>query len=287
MYFRCILATIVSVCVVVAIVVVGSEPTSVDLCSWQSRTHPDPLKGNQGNSSHDTYWFTHTSDVDKESQKHHFIFAIKNKHSVNYLPAEWLRGDSQVQVAFSRIIPEGCGANDFETFLSFQEDPKAIINYGPLKQNKKNAPLYVEVEPHKTDAGQRGPQLKSRIIADLHEVGQDKHRLHLEFTTELEGREFTYTVTNRGTKNEVFMIPAFSIAWDKVGKVTKLDFRSRWMTQDGVFAARANREPERHIVRMAAPTGFREKLVQVEVLSRERKPMATGQITVYLPVLKD
>jgi len=55
------------------------------------------------------------------------------------------------------------------------------------------------------------------------------------------------------------------------------------MIMEGAFLARANREPQKHIIRVAAAKGFQEKLVQVQVFSSEGKPMAAGQITVYLP----
>jgi hypothetical protein len=276
-----------SVTVLAAIVLASSKSKKVDLCSWQSKTRPDALKGNQGSSSHDKYWFSHQSDVDKEREQHHFIFAIENKHPVNYLPAEWLRGDGQPQVAFKRITPGKCASNDFSTTYGFKEDPKGIIKYGPLKKHLKDAPLYVVVESKKTDLKQEGPELKSRIIAELQEEGQENHRLHLEFTTQLEGREVMYTVTNRGTKREAFRIPAFSNAWDKASKVTELEFRSRWVTENKTFVVRADRESRKHVVRFEAEMGFRENLVPVQVLTREGTPMATGQITVYLPVVKE
>jgi len=205
MHFR---VTAVTVCLLVTIAMASSQPSDVELCSWQSKTQPEPLKGNQGTSTKDAYWFRHVSDVDKERQKNYFIFAIKNNHSVNYLPAEWLLGNGQAQISFDRIAPEGCAANDFETSLPFKEDPKAVIKYAPAKQNKKDAPLYLRVEANK----QEGPRLKSRIIADVQEGDQKKYRLNLEFTTEAEGRQFTYTATNWGAKDQLFIIPAFSSA---------------------------------------------------------------------------
>lgn len=280
MHFR---VTVVTFCLLVTIAMASSPPNDVDPCSWQSKTQPDSLKGNQGTSPKDAYWFRHVSDVDKYRQKNYFIFAIKNNHAVNYLPAEWMRGNGHAQISFERIAPEGCGANDFETSLPFKEDPKAVIKYAPAKQNKKDAPLYQTADTSKREGERQGPRLKSRIIADVQGEDKNKHRINLEFTAATEGRYFEYTATNLGTKDQLFIIPAFSSAWEKMGRSTKIEYESRWMTRDGAFVARGNREAQRHVLRVGAAKGFLEMLVQVQVLSSEGKPMAAGQITVYLP----
>ena len=258
------------------------QSTGNDLCSWQSKTPPDPLQGNEGNSADDTYWFTHLSDVDKENQTYHYVFPIKNHHPKNYLPAEWLRGDGTVQVQFKRIAPDGCGGNDFETSVAFEEDTKGKINYGPTKQYPKDAPLYV-VTKSKQDTRATGSTLKSRIFGDLQDKNGKAYRLSLEFTTQFEGSEFTYTVSNHGTRTELFSMPVFSQALRNLEKVAGLTYVSRWNAKDDVFIVEPGERTQKQVIRVKTFGTSQEMLIQTSVLS-DGEPVATGQVTMYLPV---
>jgi hypothetical protein len=278
------IVAVITLCLLTVATLASSQPNSIDLCNWQSKAPPDLLKGNQGTSPKDTYWFAHLSDVDRERAKNYYIFAIRNNHSVAYLPAEWLRSNGQAQVNFQRIAPEGCAANDFETSRSFKEDPKAIINYGPAKQNGKEAPLYQAVASPQQE--KRGPRLKSRIIADVQDEAHNKVRINLEFTTEAEGGQFTYAVTNRGTKGHLFAIPTFLGVWEKIRRSTNIKYDSRWATRGESFLAPNNNEAQRQIVRVEGVKDFQEQLLQVRVSSTEGETMATGRIILYLPVVR-
>jgi hypothetical protein len=263
---------------------IGLQTSGNELCSWQSKTPPDALPGNEGHSSDDAYWFSHLSDVDKENQTYHYVFPITNHHPKNYLPVEWLRSDGTVQVQFKRIAPDGCGGNDFTTSLVYQEDPKGTINYGPLKQNPKVAPLYVMTKSNQ-DQRATGPKLSSRTFADLQDDNGKPYRLFLEFRTEFEGPQFTYTVSNHGARTASFAMPTFSEALRNLEKVPGLAYVSRWNSKDSkddVFIVEPGKT-EKQVIRVKAFREIEEKLVQLSILS-DGEPLATGQVIVYLPV---
>lgn len=260
---------------------------SADLCMWKSKTAPDVLQGHQGSSASDNYWFTHLSDVDQRTPKRLFIFGIHNDHPEKYLPVEWLRGNGEVQVAFDRLAPGKCGQNDFESASAFGEDSKALIRYGPVKQFKKlNAALYVEkVQPGTQKPPAVGPLLKSRLMADRQGEDDNIERIHLEFETGSEGKEFFYTVTNQGSERAQFRIPALSQFLSKMEATAGNKTSSKWSRDGNNFFADVEK-PARHMIRVEGAVGYEETQVPIQVLSRKGKTMAAGELTVYFPLLK-
>jgi hypothetical protein len=273
---------------VLSLIITGSSQTDKsELCDWVSKTPPVSLEGDMGTSSKDKYWFKHLSDVDKKADtngtKYYYVYAIKNNHPDYYLPAEWRAAD----IDFRRISPAGCAGNDFESSISSEEDHQAVIFYGPQKQYQKKAPLYqVKVSEEET-AQPYGPTLRSRVIADLGKDG-NRYRLHLEFTTAVQGTQFAYTVTNKGTKNQPFEIPTLSDEWERIRQVTQLNYEARWETSDKGFMAIAGAVSQRHIIRVGNANGLQERIVRVNIFSADgqREQIATAKIALYLPRVK-
>lgn len=273
---------------VLLLVVPGVLP-GADLCDWQSRTPPDLLQGHQGNSASDTYWFSHLADVDQVGNRRHFVFGLRNLHPQNHLPIEWLRGDGQPQLAFARLAPGKCGENDFESAYLSDEDRKARIQYGPVKQLKKeDAALYIKVEPAKAAAPANvGRPMRSRLTADLQDTDGKPERLHLEFSAEAEGSQFVYSVINRGSRSAQFRIPALSSAWEKLAATRGFEAVSQWTSAEGgKFVAPAGGETFKHVLRISTALGCKETQATVQVLSPTGEPVATGQVTVFLPELE-
>jgi hypothetical protein len=256
-----------------------------DLCDWKSKTKPPSLQGHEGNSVSDMYWFAHTTDVDETANKRRFIFAIRNLHPQRLLPAEWLRSDGQIQVAFSRIAPGKCGSNDFETSNSYGEDSKAMIKYGPtLQLTKASAPLYVEAGQPTPAPRNATPNLKSCLKADLQSASGKIETVHLEFGTQTEGTAFMYTVVNRGSEPARFQIPALTNAWNGLAATAQFTTASKWKVVDDAFSADANNQPMRYVVNAAEATGSTEVQVPVNVISIAGETIAVGRVTVYLPI---
>jgi hypothetical protein len=256
-----------------------------ELCDWKSKTPPPSLQGHQGNSASDLYWFAHVSDVDKLAGKNHFIFGIRNLHPQRLLPVEWLRSDGQPQLAFSRLCPTKCGSNDFEIGNTFVEDPKAAIKYGPVKQDtKQNASLYLVDDASGKKPGTTGPRLNSCLKADLQRTNGQTERIHMEFATESAGRQFTYTVTNRGSQKARFQIPTLTEIWSKLN--TSIEVVSKWNREGDTFSADANNEPATQSIKVEAAVGSKEAVVPIQILSPDGEKIAAGQIAVYLPVLE-
>ncbi len=261
--------------------------SGADLCDWQSRTPPDPLQGHQGNSATDTYWFSHLADVDQVGNRRQFIFGLRNLHPQNFLPVEWLRGDGQPQLSFTRLAPGKCGESAFETAYLSDEDRKARIQYGPVRQFKKeDAALYIKVEPAKDEPAKVGRPMRSRLTADLEGADGKPERLHLEFSAEAEGIQFVYSVVNRGSRSAQFRVPALASAWEKLAATRGFETVSKWVTEGNRFVAPAGGETSRQVIRISTATGCKEAQVPVEVLSPTGETVATGQVTVFLPELE-
>jgi hypothetical protein len=263
-----------------------AQQPPVELCEWSSASKPNAIRGSQGTSSKETYWFAHLSDVDQKESVNHFVFAVKNNHSSNYLPIEWVSRGGSVQLAFDRIVPGGCGANDFETSLGYIEDDQATIKYGPLAQEKKIAPFFAKPDKKIGNAAFQRPLLKSTIVADVLDEGIGRRRVHLEFTTLVNDRQFTYSVLNKGETEESFEISALSsLSGDaeKERRVNDLQFKSRWDEKMRVFSVPAQKEPRIQVIVATAEHEPSEEIVTIEVLSRKRVLLVRGRLSLYLP----
>ena len=192
----------------------------------------------------------------------------------------WIRGNGRVQIRFSRIAPDGCGGNDFETYQRFEEDDDAIIKYGPQRQHDKEAPLFIKV---KTASAERGPALKSRIVCDFQDEDENKSRLYLEFSSEFEERSLTYSVTNRGSEKALFRIPAFRTKWQKLAADIDTDADFRWAADNDIFQCDSDGEPRKHVVRVKVDAEFLEQLVRIDLVSEDGEAIATGFLNLYLP----
>jgi len=266
-----------------------------DICDWKSDTAPVPLRGHEGNNASDYYWFEHLSDVDEAGQIRQWVWIIKNLHQKYALPAEWVRGNGEVIVRFTEIESGACASNDIQTTNQFAEDASAFINFGPKKDLKKsNASLYFVAgpsslpspspQPSSSQPASAHPRLKSCLKANLRGKNGRTARLHLEFQTVSEGQDFGYAVTNRGGENIKFQIPALTEAWE-AGNRRKHNFNaiSQWKSDGNAFLADANNEPATQVLRVEGSVVAVERQVPVEVTSDTGEPLATGQVTVYLP----
>jgi hypothetical protein len=255
-----------------------------ELCHWQGSE--DALRGQEGSSAANQYWFTHVSDVTKARM---VIFDIDNNHPNNFLPAEWIKGDGKVQVRFQYIAPNGCGANEFpvDKDQSLTKDLKAYIQYGPILQNTQaNAPLYiVSKQPSSNTKADftSGSSLRSRIVADLQGPASRKEHLELEFTTKAEGNQYTYTVTNLGDHPAFFNIAELSNMFDQLASARNLSTESKWIREGEWFYVKADKTPESYVIHVEKEEGFEviQNLVEFKLPFSD----ATGQaqITVYVP----
>jgi hypothetical protein len=258
----------------------------LDLCGWRSKTPPDVLQGYQGSSDADEYWFNHLSDVDQIDHKRIFVFVLRNLHPRNCLPAEWVRGSGEPQLAFSRLAPGKCGTNSFETSNSFLEDKNSVIKYGPGAQfTKQDAALYLKVDVQNESVPTIGPRMKSSLVG-VHQTnnGQNEN-IHLDFETQSEGKQFAYTVTNLGRQQAKFRIPQLSEAWSKPGTKTLV---SKWKTERNTFLAEANGKPISQIIYVEASVKAKEAQVPIQLVSPDGETViASGQVTAYLPEFAD
>lgn len=260
----------------------ASSNGDTTICSWRSMTPPGALSGNEGASNAPSYWFGHLADVDTKNSKHQFIFQIRNLHADKLLPVEWMRGDGTQQIGFRRISPGGCASNDFETYNGFKEDSKAVIKYGPIKQESKTASLYVL---DRSEARKDGPPLRSKLMADIQDPKEENHRLFIELTTEYRDGTFVHTVRNFGSNDEVLRIPALSALRQKNPRLMAI---IQWpMKSDLLFVAN-NERPHSFSFTISGNTTFQETLVPIQVVSTnfqtgETETLATASVVLYLP----
>lgn len=255
--------------------------SDVQYCNWQSKTPPGALKGNEGSSNVQKYWFQHVTDVDIENEKYRFIYQIRNLHPSKLLPVEWRQSNNKTQIHFERIIPGGCASNDFETYSAFKEDPAGVIRYGPIKQESKTASLYV-LDRNQTRS--EGSPLKSRLIADIQDAKGKVRRLFIEVTTEYKEKTFLHTVQNLGSNSEIVRIPALASLREKNPNLMAI---LQWPMEDDQLVI--NTEKPRSFSYTMSPTrSFQEAIVPIEIIAmdyqtRESEILASGNITLYLP----
>ena len=255
-----------------------------DICDW-NKAHANFLRGVQGRSTSDFYWFEHLSGVERHGNVNGLNFGIKNLQPERVLTANWVRGDGKTQLFVSQLAPGGCDSNYTETLNNFSEDGNAVIKYGPNEdQTKVDASLYVKTPGGTQQPSGAGPKLKSCIKADI--KGRDGHtkRIHLEFGTGFEGSRFEYTVINQGSDTAVFRIPEFSQTWSKVLQTPGSRVVSQWKTAGDQFTADASPEPAKYIMQSESLHRGREVQSPIQVTSRSGEVLAAGQVTIYLPV---
>ena len=89
---------------------------------------------------------------------------------------------------------------------------------------------------------------------------------------------------NRAPAIRQFQIPALTEAWE-AGNRHKYSFNaiSQWKSDGNAFLADANNEPATQVLRVEGSVVAVDRQVPVEVTSDTGEPLATGQVTVYLP----
>jgi hypothetical protein len=78
-------------------------------------------------------------------------------------------------------------------------------------------------------------------------------------------------------------MPVFSQALRNLEKVAGLTYVSRWNAKDDVFIVEPGERTQKQVIRVKTFGTSQEMLIQTSVLS-DGEPVATGQVTMYLPV---
>lgn len=261
-----------------------------DPCIWMEKQNKTPkaLQGTHG-SPKDEYYFQHVSDVEKNGGLFNYEYLLKNLHSVKVLPAEW----ESAEIIFRQIGVGGCGYNSVSSSRKFGEN-KTVIKYGPINQNKKDAPAYLAIG---LVDDTNHPALTSR----LHALGDSEQGanavLDMVFTSEVRDGQCFYTLTNRGDIPFHYVIPELTQALAEFNRSSSTTSITNW-DRVGVatYRARAGQTYSGEVSIGGAKT--QERIVSVYIMRPQYKGvtgrpneltnlnpffLAKGRFSIYIP----
>lgn len=271
-----------------AVGLVAAAPSlRMEDCHWKSLTEPDPLDGAESGDPSSEYLFTHWSDYDKAKDIGAFVYSIRNDHPKNLLPVEWLDGNGGYVLQFRRLAPLGCGTNTLKSRLSWVQDSKSVIKYGPTTQTTKAVRIYAEdgtVEhPKQTVEG----ELTSTLSADLLDGENRPHPLRLELVSRSSGTSVSYVIANNGSKDQVFAIPVLSTAWR--ARIPGADVKTRWPARETgaeveEFVIQSKKSLTFEVV-VPSSVALVPRTVQFQIRDTDGVGIVSGRVAVHMPVL--
>lgn len=270
---------------------VGQNVLCADNSSdYQSKTPPKPLTGKHGDSG-SLHFFSHLSDVDKQYRLQGFYQMLRNEHGSRLLSAKWERaGIEQI-----RLRPGRHYENTFQTSLQYQEDPKAVIQFGPGAQYRKVAPTYVckdreRSENASMDRPLNVPPLHSRVAAMVDLNNEAEIKVDLTLTSEVKEHGVVYLLWNRGSTQQRVKIPGLTASLNKLERDKKVRRVLPWQgdPKKGYLAPKAapQNKPLVYEVDIGTAPQFRERIMILYALTEKAEPLASGRVSLYLPEVK-